>query len=32
MFKSFCMELAGRTLAVETGKVCAEGNGAAFMR
>ena len=32
MFKSFSMELAGRTLTVETGKVCAQANGAAFMR
>ena len=32
MFKSFSMELAGRTLTVEIGKVCAQANGAAFMR
>ncbi len=32
MFKSFSMELAGRTLTVEVGKVCAQANGAAFMR
>ena len=32
MFKSFSMELAGRTLTVEFGKVCAQANGAAFMR
>lgn len=32
MFKSFSMELAGRTLTVETGKVCAQANGAVFMR
>ena len=32
MFKSFSMELAGRTLTVETGKVCAQANGAAFMK
>ena len=31
MFKSFSMELAGRTLTVEIGKVCAQANGAAFM-
>ena len=32
MCKSFYMELAGRTLTVEIGKVCAQANGAAFMR
>ena len=32
MFKSFSMELAGRTLTVEIGKVCAQANGATFMR
>ena len=32
MFKGFSMELAGRTLTVEIGKVCAQANGAAFMR
>ena len=32
MFKSFSMELAGRTLTVETGKVCAQANGAALLK
>ena len=32
MFKSFSMELAGRTLTVEVGKVCAQANGAAFLK
>lgn len=31
MFKSFTMELAGRTLTVEVGRVAAQANGAAFM-
>ncbi|WP_455714531.1 polyribonucleotide nucleotidyltransferase [Anaerosporobacter sp.] len=31
MFKSFSMELAGRTLTVEVGRVAAQANGAAFM-
>jgi len=31
MFKSFSMELAGRTLTVEIGRVAAQANGAAFM-
>ncbi len=32
MYKSYSMELAGRTLTVEVGKVAAQANGAAFMR
>ena len=32
MVKQFSMELAGRTLTVETGKVAAQANGAALMR
>ena len=32
MVKQFSMELAGRTLTVEIGKVAAQANGAAFMR
>ncbi|MCR4777842.1 MAG: polyribonucleotide nucleotidyltransferase [Lachnospiraceae bacterium] len=31
MFKSFSMELAGRTLTVDTGRVAAQANGAALM-
>lgn len=31
MFKSFSMELAGRTLTVDIGRVAAQANGAAFM-
>ncbi len=31
MFKSFTMELAGRTLRVDVGRVAAQANGAAFM-
>ena len=31
MSKQFSMELAGRTLTVEIGKVAAQANGAAFM-
>ncbi len=31
MFKSFTMELAGRPLVVEVGRVAAQANGAAFM-
>ena len=31
MFKSFSMDLAGRTLTVEVGRVCAQANGAALM-
>ncbi len=30
-FKSYSMELAGRTLTVEIGRVCAQANGAALM-
>ena len=32
MYKSYSMELAGRTLTVEIGKVAAQANGAALMR
>ena len=31
MFKSFTMELAGRPLVIEVGRVAAQANGAAFM-
>ena len=31
MFKSFSMDLAGRKLTVEIGRVAAQANGAAFM-
>ncbi|WMJ88365.1 polyribonucleotide nucleotidyltransferase [Anaerocolumna sp. MB42-C2] len=31
MYKSFSMDLAGRTLTVEVGRVAAQANGAAFM-
>ena len=31
MFKSFSMELAGRILTVEVGRVAKQANGAAFM-
>ena len=31
MFKSYSMELAGRTLTVDVGRVAAQANGAAFM-
>ena len=31
MFKSYSMELAGRTLTVDIGRVAAQANGAAFM-
>ena len=31
MFKTFSMELAGRTLSVDVGRVSAQANGAAFM-
>ena len=30
-FKTFSMDLAGRTLTVEVGRVAAQANGAAFM-
>ena len=32
MYKTFSMELAGRTLSVDIGRVAAQSNGAAFMR
>ena len=32
MYKTFSMELAGRTLSVNIGRVAAQANGAAFMR
>lgn len=32
MYKTFSMELAGRTLTVDIGRVAAQANGAAFMR
>ena len=32
MYKSYSMELAGRTLRVDVGRVAAQANGAAFMR
>ena len=31
MYKSYTMELAGRTLRVDIGRVAAQANGAAFM-
>lgn len=31
MYKSFSMELGGRTLTVDIGRVAAQANGAAFM-
>ena len=31
MFKSFSMELAGRTLTVDVGRVAAQANGAALI-
>ena len=31
MFKQYTMELAGRTLCVDIGRVCAQANGAALM-
>ena len=31
MFKSFSMDLAGRKLTVEVGRVAAQASGAAFM-
>ena len=30
-FKTFSLELAGRTLSVDVGRVSAQANGAAFM-
>ena len=32
MYKSFSMELAGRTLTVDIGRVCAQANGAALIK
>ena len=32
MYKSFSMELAGRTLTVDIGRVAKQANGAALMR
>ena len=32
MYKSFSMELAGRTLTVDIGRVCAQANGAALLQ
>ena len=32
MYKTYSMELAGRTLTVEIGRVAAQANGAALMR
>ncbi len=32
MFKSFSMELAGKTLTVDIGRVCAQANGAALVK
>lgn len=32
MYKTFSMELAGRTLSVDIRRVAAQANGAAFMR
>ena len=32
MYKSFSMELAGRTLSVDIGRVCAQANGAALLQ
>jgi len=32
MLKSFSMDIAGKTLIVEIGKVCAQANGAAFLK
>ena len=32
MYKSFSMELAGRTLTVDIGRVCARANGAALIK
>ena len=32
MYKTFSMELAGRTLSVDIGRVAAQANCAAFMR
>ena len=32
MYKSYSMELAGRTLRVDIGRVAAQANGAAFIQ
>lgn len=32
MYKSFSMELAGRTLSIDIGRVCAQANGAALLK
>ena len=32
MYKSYSMELAGRTLTVDIGRVCAQANGAALLK
>ena len=32
MYKQFTMELAGRTLRVDIGRVCAQANGAALIK
>ena len=32
MFKSYSLDLAGKTLTVEIGRVCAQANGAAILR
>lgn len=32
MYKNFSMELAGRTLSVDIGRVCAQANGAALIK
>lgn len=32
MYKSYSMEIGGKTLTVEIGRVCAQANGAAFIR
>ena len=32
MYKSYSMEIGGKTLTVEIGRVCAQANGAALLR
>ena len=32
MYKSYSLDLAGKTLTVEIGRVCAQANGAAILR
>lgn len=32
MYKSYSMDIGGKTLTVEIGRVCAQANGAALMR